>query len=219
MGSICSSSGGEERKLGATIETETAIEKTSSKGEFLLSFKTGITQNGILKTTDTPRAVRLVLPLEISHRYSLMFDSQVRYDFSKRDFRAFCLLIHRKHGGLLLHCTRKKKKPPHYQLPGGNIDEGDLRQVTRNLSSFITQKQLYSAARLGCAREVYEETGLDFRKRLEEFLPMILYSRGQRHLNNEALINEYKSRIFFVCEVFDEDFPYAVRTIAKKCAT
>jgi hypothetical protein len=24
---------------------------------------------------------------------------------------------------MMLHCTRKNKKPPHYQLAGGHIDE------------------------------------------------------------------------------------------------
>ena len=198
MGSICSSSRGEQRKPGAIVETKT---------------------DGTLQTASDPRAARLVLPLEISQRYSLKFSSQSRFDISSRDYRAFCLLIHRKHGALLLHCTRKKKKPPHYQLPGGHVDDADFKKITRSLANFATLEQLYYAARLGCAREVYEETGLDFRNRLGEFLPMILSSAEQRDLKDETLINEHKSRIFFVCEVFDDDFPYAVRTTAKKSAT
>ena len=191
MGSICSICEAEARKPGAIFETKTEDES-------------------LLSSNDSPTD-RLVVPLEISKGYTLTFDSQVRFDFTKRDYRAFCFLIHRKHGGLLLHCTRKKKKPPHYQLPGGHIDDSDFRQITRKLSSFATQKQLYYAARLGCAREVYEETGLDFRNRLEAFLPMILYSTHERDSNEGILINEYKNRIFFVCEVVDEDFPYVVR--------
>jgi hypothetical protein len=50
---------------------------------------------------------------------------------------------------------------------------------------------------------------MDFRDQLDRFLPMVLY---REEINNKSkLINEYKNRIFFVCDVFDEDFPRAVR--------
>ena len=163
-----------------------------------------------------PTAARLDYPLEISQQHSLTFDSQTHIDVSKKDYRAFCLLIHRKQGAVLLHCTRKKRKPPHYQLPGGHVDGYEFKQVTKSISNFVTQEQLYYASRIGCAREVYEETGIDFRNRLEEFLPMVLYNNAAGNFRNETLINEYKSRIFFVCEVFDEDFPRAVRVNAKE---
>ena len=155
-----------------------------------------------------PTAARLDYPLEISQQHSLTFDSQTHIDVSKKDYRAFCLLIHRKQGAVLLHCTRKKRKPPHYQLPGGHVDGYEFKQVTKSISNFVTQEQLYYASRIGCAREVYEETGIDFRNRLDELLPMVLYKED---FKNETLINEFKTRIFFVCEVFDEDFPRAVR--------
>lgn len=193
MGIICSICSEDERKPGPIIDTKTEEENLSPEGELLSS--------------DTSR---FILPLDISKRHPLEFDSQARFDFSARDYRAFCLLLHRKHGALLLHCTRKKKKPPHYQLPGGHIDQDDFRQITKNLSCVVTQQQLYYAARLGCAREIYEETTLDFRNRLEELHPMILYGREQRESDDAILINEYKSRLFFLCEVFDDDFPNAV---------
>lgn len=196
MGSICSVCSEDERKPGAIIDPKTAQENP--------------TLEGTMQTSDDSWIVRLVLPLEMSKRNTLEFDSQARFDYSKRDYKAFCLLLHRKHGGLLLHCTRKKTKPPHYQLPGGHIDHGDFRQIAKNLNSVVPQQQLYYAARIGCAREVYEETGLDFRNRLDEFLPMILYGSEQRDLDDKILINEYKSRLFFVCEVFDDDFPDSV---------
>ena len=146
-------------------------------------------------------------PIKISQKHTLTFDSQVRCDFSKNDYRAFCLLIHKELGAVLLHCTRKKRKPPHFQLPGGHIDGCELQQqVTTGFSHFVTQEQLYLASRIGCAREVYEETGMDFRQQLDRFLPMILYNTS----TERTLMNEYKNRIFFVCEVDDYDFPKAV---------
>ena len=89
------------------------------------------------------------------------------------------------------------------------MDGYEFKQVTESLSNFVTQEQLYFASRIGCAREVYEETGMDFRQRLHKFLPMILYSSS----TERNLINEYKNRIFFVCEVDDGDFPKAVSWI------
>ncbi len=192
MGSFCSTCEGEGNKADAIIEPNTIDGAIHSKRRRSLS--------------------ELYRPLEISQRNSLNFDPQDRLDFSKKDYRAFCLLIHRKHGALLLHCTRKKKKPPHYQLPGGQIDHSDFKQISRSLGTIITKEQFYNAARAGCAREVYEETGIDLRSRLDELLPMILHDTEQTDLTGGTLINEYKSRIFFVCEIFDEDFPYAVRT-------
>ena len=53
---------------------------------------------------------------------------------------------------------------------------------------------------------------MDFRDQLDRFLPMVLY-REEEIKNKSKLINEYKNRIFFVCDVFDEDFPRAVRTV------
>jgi hypothetical protein len=52
---------------------------------------------------------------------------------------------------------------------------------------------------------------MDFRDQLDRFLPMVLYSNTDEINNKSKLINEYKNRIFFVCDVFDEDFPRAVR--------
>ena len=47
-------------------------------------------------------------------------------DFRKKDYRGFIFLVHQDHGLMLLHCTRKKNKPPHWQLPGGHVDEHEF---------------------------------------------------------------------------------------------
>ena len=39
------------------------------------------------------------------------------------DYRGFIFVVHESHGLLLLDCTRKPKKGPHYQLPGAHIDD------------------------------------------------------------------------------------------------
>ena len=81
---------------------------------------------------------------------------------------------------LLLYCTRKKKKPPHYQLPSGHVDAAEFKQVSHNASRFVTQEQLYPSTRLGCIREVYKETGIDLRKELGRLRPMILFDKSER---------------------------------------
>lgn len=40
--------------------------------------------------------------------------------------RAFLFLVHRKYGLLLLYITRKKSKGPHYQVPGGHVEQEDF---------------------------------------------------------------------------------------------
>jgi len=91
--------------------------------------------------------------LKTSQQHSLNFDHQIRIDFSKERARAFCLLIHKKEGAVLLHCTKKRRKPPHYQLPGGNVDGYEFKQVSKSFSSWVTQEHYYLATRIGCARE------------------------------------------------------------------
>lgn len=46
--------------------------------------------------------------------------------FVNKNYRSFVFATHEKHGILLLHCTRKKKKGPHFQVPGGHIDESEF---------------------------------------------------------------------------------------------
>ena len=49
-------------------------------------------------------------------------------DYIKDDYRAFIFATHPKYGLLLLYCDRKKKKPPHFQAPGGHVDEANFLQ-------------------------------------------------------------------------------------------
>jgi hypothetical protein len=138
MGNICSSSR-EEKKKSMIIEPTNATEDKSPPP-----------CNNINDGSPKPS---LDHPLKMSRQYSMKFDSKIKIDFSDTDYKAFCLLIHKDVGAVLLHCTRKKKKPPHYQLPGGHVDGYEFKQVTKSLSSYATQEQLYLAARIGCGRE------------------------------------------------------------------
>lgn len=47
-------------------------------------------------------------------------------EYQKADFRGFIFVLHEEYGLLLLRCTRKKNKPPHWQLPGGHVDEKEF---------------------------------------------------------------------------------------------
>jgi len=44
-------------------------------------------------------------------------------EYKGRDYRGFVFAVHPEHGMLLLHCTRKPAKGPHFQLPGGHVDD------------------------------------------------------------------------------------------------
>ena len=104
---------------------------------------------------------------------------------SMPDYRGFLFVVHPKHGLLLLHCTRKKRKPPHWQVPGGHIDEPEL-----------ATGDLQLAAKMGATRELYEETGLDVRTELDRLEPVTLQDGT----------NELKERFFFHLRVNDDDF-------------
>ena len=118
----------------------------------------------LTSTPPIPSTFDRLLDYSTRHVVSFVKDSPL-IDFAQNDYRAFCLLVHRQHGAIMLHCTRKKKKPPHYQLPGGHVDKFEFDQVRQtppsssSLSSKVTAEELYQAAKIGCAREIYEETG------------------------------------------------------------
>lgn len=50
-------------------------------------------------------------------------------DYKNIDYRGFIFVVHDQHGLLLLHCTRKPKKGPHYQLPGGHVDNFEFEDA------------------------------------------------------------------------------------------
>lgn len=53
--------------------------------------------------------------------------TDVLVDYKSKDYRGFIFVVHPEWGLLLLHCTRKKQKVPHYQLPGGHVDEEEFQ--------------------------------------------------------------------------------------------
>ena len=54
---------------------------------------------------------------------------RVLVDYNTTDYRGFIFVLHENHGLMLLHCTRKKNKPPHWQLPGGHVDEHEFLEA------------------------------------------------------------------------------------------
>lgn len=121
-------------------------------------------------------------------------------NFSSADYRGFVFAIHPDHGTLLLHCTRKKKKPHHFQLPGGHIDAFEFEAAAKATNN--PMEQLMLAGRMGTARELFEETGMDLRNSLNRLQPSRLYSK----VKNDKLMNEYKSRLFYTVNLTDDDF-------------
>jgi 8-oxo-dGTP pyrophosphatase MutT (NUDIX family) len=121
---------------------------------------------------------------------------------ASEDFRAFLFAQHAEHGFLLLHCTRKKKKPNHFQLPGGHVDDFEFKEAAK--ISRDPKEQLLYAAKLGASREFFEETGLDIRKSLDRLEPAKLYTASEQPKNK--LPNEYKHRLFFNLYLTDDDF-------------
>ena len=144
-------------------------------------------------------------------------------DLMQADYRGFLFCVHAEHGYLLLHCTRKKKKPSHFQLPGGHIDAHEFQEAAKchSASSSLDQQQpqqqsqallmeqLILAGQMGAARELYEETGLDVRHALHRLHPTRLRdqrSSKNKNTNTTTLINEYKNRLFYTLHLTDDDF-------------
>ena len=55
---------------------------------------------------------------------------------------------------------------------------------------------------MGTARELFEETGMDFRNALHRLQPTRLYAKH----SPDKLPNEYKCRLFYTVDLSDEDF-------------
>jgi len=69
--------------------------------------------------------------------------------------RAFVIVKHNEYGLLILEACKKRKGGRHFQLPGGHVDMHELHTYGEEEGS-----------RIAAARELYEETGMDFRDRL-----------------------------------------------------
>jgi 8-oxo-dGTP pyrophosphatase MutT (NUDIX family) len=129
----------------------------------------------------------------------------VEVDYKSVDYRGFIFVVHKIHGLMLLHCTRKKSKGPHFQLPGGHVDEFEFLVAAH--SSRDAQTQLLTASRAGAARELFEETGMDMRNHLDRLEPASLRSDVTLDKKGKPLLkNELKHRLYFVLSVTDEDF-------------
>lgn len=124
-------------------------------------------------------------------------------DFANADYRGFVFAIHPEYGYMLLHCTRKKKKPNHFQLPGGHIDAPEFKAAAQVTGEPL--EQLLLAGKMGTARELFEETSIDLRNSLERLEPTKLYSKERK----DKLSNEYKNRLFYTVHLRDDDFPTA----------
>jgi 8-oxo-dGTP pyrophosphatase MutT (NUDIX family) len=130
--------------------------------------------------------------------------SKVLVDYKANDFRGFIFVVHSSYGLLLLQCTRKKNKPLHWQLPGGHIDDPEFEEAARQSSDKKTQ--LLIAGKIGAARELFEETGIDVRKKLGRLEPASLRTEAKVKHGVELLQNEYNDRLFYLLTVTDDDF-------------
>ncbi|KAF7458797.1 NUDIX domain protein [Cryptosporidium felis] len=87
--------------------------------------------------------------------------------------RSFVIVIHDEHGCLLLKSSNEKKG---YQLPGGRLDEQDKQAAGAMASSSppmpLLEAKVEEAFRIGAARELFEETGLDYRNRTHLLKPL-----------------------------------------------
>ena len=128
-------------------------------------------------------------------------------DHTNIDYRGFAFVVHNQHGMLLLHCTRKAKKGPHFQLPGGHVDEFEFKYAAEKCGpSASLNDVLLEACKMGTARELLEETGMDVRSQLDRLQPAPLSTDGS---DLECMLDE---KCYFSLAVTDDDFPSDTET-------
>jgi 8-oxo-dGTP pyrophosphatase MutT (NUDIX family) len=136
-------------------------------------------------------------------------------DYTKDDYRAFLFAQHPVHGLLLLYCSRKKKKSPHFQAPGGHVDNADfhiasgrIKSGKRDINTSSSHPLLVLACKIGAARELYEETGIDLRNSLNRLQPIPLRDADSNNVNekDDDLTCRFKHRLFFKICLTDADF-------------
>ena len=133
--------------------------------------------------------------------------SDLNVDYTTEDYRAFLFAQHPIHGLLLLYCSRKKNKSPHFQAPGGHVDKEDFDEALIRLQDTTASSSyplLTSACKIGAARELYEETGIDLRNDLARLQPVQL----QKVKKDGSVATTYilKQRLFFKICFTDADF-------------
>ena len=139
----------------------------------------------------------------------------IDHDYTNDDYRAFLFAQHPVHGLLLLYCSRKKKKSPHFQAPGGHVDNADfhiasghIKSGKRDINTSSSHPLLVLACKIGAARELYEETGIDLRNSLNRLQPVPLRDDNSSKVNEKEddLTCRFKHRLFFKICLTDDDF-------------
>lgn len=99
--------------------------------------------------------------------------------------RAFVLVKHAEHGLLILEACKKRKGGRHFQLPGGHVDTHELEHYGES-----------EGCRIAAARELYEETGMDFRDRLYRLSPVELLEMGPSAQPEASKLHDAGRRYF-----------------------
>ena len=194
-------------KAGPSDESIEVVPKDSKACSRVSSIETDSSHEGALKLdliSCVPSAGSTDKPVAKSP------GAKVEVDYKNADYRGFVFVVHKTYGLMLLYCTRKKKKGPHFQLPGGHIDEPEFFAAAEE--SRDGQTQLLQAARAGAARELYEETGMDMRHQLDRLEPAALRNDVEFDKHGKPILkNELKHRLYFFLPVSDDDFWSSVR--------
>jgi len=194
---------------------------------FLASFYTisihrathpSIVDNGI-KFDHSSYYSPLIITTQQHYKNTTIIMSDLDHDYTTDDYRAFLFGQHPIHGLLLLYCSRKKNKPPHFQAPGGHVDKEDFDEALTRLQDTATSSSsssssvdgntahplLLLACKIGAARELYEETGIDLRNHLDRLQPVQL-RKSEKDNGLFPTTCVLKHRLFFKICFTDDDF-------------
>jgi 8-oxo-dGTP pyrophosphatase MutT (NUDIX family) len=189
-----------------SMETEENEEEKSigHRSTMVVDGETPLRQTTFNAAFSPPNEIVSPSPASTENPVKSSKKSKVLVDYKANDFRGFIFVVHPAYGLLLLQCTRKKNKPLHWQLPGGHIDDPEFEEAARQSSDKNTQ--LLIAGKIGAARELFEETGIDVRSKLDRLAPASLRTEAKVKHGVEILKNEYNHRLFYLLSVTDDDF-------------
>jgi 8-oxo-dGTP pyrophosphatase MutT (NUDIX family) len=75
---------------------------------------------------DQPLTHINALDTSANEDYGDSISGHVLVEWEEVDYRGFVFVLHQIYGLMLLHCTRKESKGPHWQTPGGHVDKNEF---------------------------------------------------------------------------------------------
>ncbi|CAB9497721.1 NUDIX domain [Seminavis robusta] len=128
----------------------------------------------------------------------------IRRTFEDRHI-SYVFAVHKKKGLLLKKLVPGEDGTPRYEVPAGIVAESDYSDAERESGNM--KERLLLASRLGAARELFAETGLDVRGCLDRLVPANVMSDESSKLYEDMplLQNQFQQALMYFLILSDDD--------------